>query len=93
MSNKPLFIPLKAEYFNAFKNGTKVTEYRLYGPKWHEKTVFSGRPVILSKGYSGERLTGTVIRLRKIKNKITDIYPSGALLCAIDIADITESCC
>lgn len=87
---KPLFIPLKREYFEAFDNGTKRTEYRLYGPRWHEGTVIPGRPVTLSLGYSGARLSGTVRRMRKVKNTITDLYPRGATLCAIDIADISE---
>lgn len=58
---KPLFIPLKAEYFEAFKAGTKTTEYRVYGPRWNERTCAIGRPVVLSKGYGkAHRLTGTV---------------------------------
>lgn len=87
---KPLFVPLKREYFEAFYNGTKRTEYRLYGPRWHEGTVIPGRPVTLSLGYSGARLSGTVRKMRKVKNTITDLYPRGAILCAIDIADISE---
>ena len=31
---KPLFIPLKAEFFNAFERGEKTAEYRVYGPRW-----------------------------------------------------------
>lgn len=87
---KPLFVPLKREYFDQFANGTKRTEYRLYGPRWHEGTVIKGRPVTLSLGYSGARLNGVVVRMRKIRNTITDLYPRGAILCAIDIADISE---
>ena len=30
---KPLFIPLKREYFEAFEAGTKDTEYRRHPPK------------------------------------------------------------
>lgn len=88
---KPLFVPLKREYFEAFRSGNKRTEYRLYGPRWHEGTVIKGRPVTLSLGYSGARLTGTVKRMRLVKNDITDLYPRGATLCAIDIADIFEA--
>ena len=89
---KPLFVPLKTQYFNAFKSGIKKTEYRLYGPRWHEGTVIKGRPVTLSKGYSGPRLYGVVVRMRKIKNTITDLYPYGAILCAIDITNISKRC-
>lgn len=57
----PLFIPLKTEYFEAFKSGTKTVEYRPYGPRWNENTCPIGRPVVLSKGYGkAHRLTGHV---------------------------------
>lgn len=56
-----LFIPLKTEYFEAFKAGTKRTEYRVYGPRWNERTCTVGRPVVLSKGYGRtHRLQGEV---------------------------------
>lgn len=58
---KPLFIPLKTEYFEAFRAGTKDTEYRWYGPRWNEKTCRRGRPVVLSKGYGKDhRIQGTI---------------------------------
>lgn len=61
-STKPLFIPLKAKFFDQFKAGTKTTEYRLRGPRWNAETCWLGRPVILSKGYGkAERLTGKVV--------------------------------
>lgn len=82
---KALFIPLKTEWFMAFKSGKKKTEYRLYGPRWNENTVIPGRPVTLSHGYSGDRIKTKVLRLRKIKNTITDIYPKNATLAAIDL--------
>jgi hypothetical protein len=59
---KPLFIPLKTEFFEAFENGTKDTEYRLYGPRWNERTCSIGRQVVLSHGYGTKRrLRGVVI--------------------------------
>jgi hypothetical protein len=61
MSDRPLFIPLKGEYFDAFANGTKTTEYRIYGPRWNRRTCQPGRAVTLSRGYSKrQRLTGRV---------------------------------
>jgi len=48
---KPIFIPLKTEYYEAFEDGSKTEELRLYGPRWNEKTCTVGRQVILSKGY------------------------------------------
>lgn len=63
---KPLFIPLKREHFEAFKAGTKPEEYRPYGKIWNEVTCHIGREVILSLGYSKEyRLTGTITSFRK----------------------------
>jgi hypothetical protein len=32
-------------------DGTKDTEYRLYGPRWNERTCSIGRPAVISKGY------------------------------------------
>jgi len=52
---KPLFIPLKAEYFDAFERGEKHTEYRRRGPRWNAETCFIGRPVILSRGYGRQK--------------------------------------
>lgn len=61
MSAKPLFIPLKREYFEAFRAGEKSTEYRPWGPRWNDKTCPVGRRVTLSLGYGkSHRLYGTV---------------------------------
>lgn len=60
---KPLFIPLKTEFYEAFKAGTKDTEYRLHGPRWNERTCKPGRAVILSKGYgTRNRMRGYIER-------------------------------
>lgn len=57
----PLFIPLKREFFEAFKNGTKTVEYRKAGPRWNTRTLIVGRPVVLSLGYGkGNRLSGAI---------------------------------
>lgn len=58
---KPLFVPLKTEYFELFKLGKKHEEIRVYGARWNERTCSIGRPVVLSKGYGkSERLRGTI---------------------------------
>ena len=58
---KPLFIPLRREYFEAFKAGDKIEEFRPEGPRWNARTCRIGRPVVLSLGYGkGERLAGRV---------------------------------
>lgn len=54
MDEKPLFIPLKREFFQAFKAGEKVEEYRPEGPRWNARTCRVGRPVVLSLGYSDD---------------------------------------
>lgn len=62
---KPLFIPLKREYFEAFRTGQKVEEFRPEGPRWNARTCAVGRPVVLSLGYGkAHRLTGVVTGYR-----------------------------
>ena len=85
--SRPLFIPLKAEYYQAFLYATKSTEYRLFGPRWNLKVCAVGRRVRLSYGYgkSRPRLHGEIVRVRRIRNTLTSIYPKGAWLCAMTI--------
>ena len=62
---KPLFTPLKAEYFNAFERGEKKEEYRIFGKRWNHISCFIGRHVVLSYGYSKKRrLRGVVSSFR-----------------------------
>lgn len=62
----PLFIPLKAEFFEAFQAGTKTEELRRYGPRWNERTCRVGRAVVLSRGYGRQaRLQGRIWRFKK----------------------------
>ena len=47
-----LVLPLKAEYFNAIKDGSKPVEYRLDTPYWRRRLV--GRSydrIVLTLGY------------------------------------------
>jgi hypothetical protein len=58
---KPLFIPLKTEFFAAFEQGSKTHEMRPYGKRWNESVCFVGRAVVLSKGYGkSNRLYGRI---------------------------------
>ncbi len=60
---KPVFIPLKRQYFEAFKSGHKKIEYRRIGGQFTLANCFPGREVTLSLGYGTRlRLRGTVIR-------------------------------
>ena len=64
-TEKPLFIPLKREFFEAFANGTKTEEIRVFGKTWSEKNCRIGRPVVLSLGYGTKRrLSGHVAGFR-----------------------------
>jgi len=87
---KPLFIPLKTEYFNAFKSGEKFIEYRAYGPRWNEKTCPAGRRVVLSKGYGKhERITGVILAayiLNYPPDVFYTIYPCDKKCFGIGIA-------
>ena len=84
MSQKPLWIPLKTEYFLAFESGEKKVEYRLYGSQWTERTITPGRPAVLGHGYSGRRLTATVT---KFETRIMDtqIYGKGKRIACIHL--------
>jgi hypothetical protein len=66
MSHKPLFVPLNAEFFDAFAAGTKTEELRRYGARWNERTCPVGRRVVLSRGYGkAKRLAGRIVRFKK----------------------------
>lgn len=55
-----MFIPLKKKYFEQFAAGEKTEEFRLYGKRWNESVCAPGRDVVLSCGYSGARMNGTI---------------------------------
>lgn len=88
---KPLFVPLKSRYFRAFESGVKTVEYRRCGRGWNERTCWIGRPVTLSHGYSGARLTARINSVRVIAaSEIADpdpYLPTDTLI-AIDLVDI-----
>jgi hypothetical protein len=70
---KALFIPLKAEFFAAFADGSKTVEFRRYGPRWNERTCWPGRAVVLSRGYGRQhRLTGVVTWFRVSEHHAID---------------------
>ena len=59
---RPLFIPLRAEHYDAYASGAKTTEYRRYGPGWNHNTCTIGRAVTLSRGYGkAHRLGGRIV--------------------------------
>lgn len=92
---KPLFVPLKTQYYEEFVSGDKDTEYRKYGPGWNEKTCPIGRPVVISKGYGKYRRSKGVIRSFEVIDSTTipsarEVYgPVKIELAAIGI-DLTD---
>lgn len=92
LEGKPLFIPLKTEWFLKFESGTKTTEYRAYGPRWNEKTCQYGRPATLSHGYNGRRLKRYVVGFAKIPRRLApavarEIFPKARSIAAIKLAE------
>ena len=96
---KPLFIPLTTKYYEAFKNGTKTDELRLYGKRWNEKTCAIGREIILSKGYGKrERMKGHISKFKKqhgstfgstYKESILDVFFNlDVYIACISISDL-----
>lgn len=79
VKTQPLFVPLRRQYWIAFRDGRKRTEYRLYRGQWTTQSVWQGRKVILSLGYSGDRLFGVVTRVRTLRARdvpgIELVYP------------------
>ena len=91
MDEKPLFIPLRTEWYRQFEAGTKDTEYRAYGPRWNEETCRVGRKAILARGYSTpDRMERTVVGFKKIRWALApiaacEIYPNSDFIAAIEL--------
>jgi len=83
-----MFIPLRRKYFEQFLAGTKRIEYRLHGPRWNERTAWIGRPVTLSLGYSGARLSARVVAFAVVQGSTLadpEPYSSDDMLAAIEL--------
>lgn len=87
---KPLFIPLKTKYFDAFADGSKTVEYRRYGRQWTEQHCKIGRAVVLSKGYSGPRLRSRVVGFKTAVMN-SEIYGKSVLIACIRLAAPMQS--
>jgi len=93
MSEKPLFIPLKTEFFRAFESGEKREELRAYGPRWNEKTCTIGRAVTLSHGYGlKERLSGTIWKFKRQHGTTFGSTYQAAILKCFGTLDIWIAC-
>lgn len=63
---KPVFIPLKTKYYEAFCDGSKTVEYRRWGKRWCFKNCQPGRRVVISKGYGKKhRREGVIVSFGK----------------------------
>lgn len=87
---RPLFLPLKAEWFDAFEKGEKGEEYRAYGTRFNEVTCTVGRSVVLSYGYGKKRrLQGKISFFRTAPMSefpvAQSIYPDHDLVAIIGI--------
>lgn len=96
--DKPLFIPLRAQWFIMFEVGTKDTEYRAYGPRWNENTCYVGRKATLSYGYSGRRMERRVTGVRKLSTfdkavppGAREIYPNATHFAAIELRGVVQT--
>ncbi len=90
MSDKPLFIPLKREWFEAFASGGKAEEFRPYNARWNEQSCRIGRAVVLSCGYGTQRrmrgvVTGFRVAGPGAHPAIRSVYPTGDRFAAIKI--------
>lgn len=72
MTDDRLFVPLNAEPFEKFEDGSKTWEVRGYDDRFNRQTVTIGRDVELRYGYAGRPLWG-VIDARAIARSIEAI--------------------
>lgn len=90
---KPLFIPLVGKYFDAFADGSKRDELRLYGPQWNERTCVKDRPVVLSRGYGkAHRLSGHIISFKKQRGDTFGSTYRQAILDVYGTLDVEIAC-
>jgi hypothetical protein len=90
VTTKPLFIPLMAIHFDAFKAGAKTREFRPLGPRWNLDTCTIGREAVLSRGYSKhsrilKRIVATCVT-NTPPPEFLQIYGEGKLCLAIELA-------
>jgi hypothetical protein len=83
---KPLYVILRRQWFDAFVDGSKTEEWRRYGAHFNEETCSIGRQVTLALGYTRRRMTGRIRSFRTVRLKPGDaacaIYGEGAV-CAV----------
>jgi hypothetical protein len=92
-TRKPLFVPLRTEFFEQFKNRTKSTEYRLYGSRWNERHCSPGRRVTLSHGYGKHaRLYGQINGFSRYPASIIPTADQKDVLSVFGRLDVELAC-
>jgi hypothetical protein len=86
-----IFVPLRSEHWAAFRDLRKSIEWRAWGARWNDRTIVPGRTIILSKGYTRDRLHGVVVKVHRVPRALAPdgaraIYPDVETFCAIEIA-------
>ncbi|TVO70866.1 hypothetical protein FHP88_15540 [Sedimenticola selenatireducens] len=90
---KPLFIPLNTEYYEAFEDGSKTEELRIYGPRWNLETCREGRPVILSKGYGKQnRMKGRIWKFKKQHGSLFGSTYKASIQAVYGTLDVDIAC-
>ncbi|MGH8293776.1 MAG: hypothetical protein ACRESA_09945 [Gammaproteobacteria bacterium] len=94
---KPLFIPLRREYYEAFAAGVKRHEYRCYGARWNERTCRIGRPAVISCGYGKQaRIDAWIVSFNRqpigvVPKLVRRIYPQAETIAVIGLAMAKET--
>lgn len=85
--DKPLFVPLMRQWFEAFARGEKHAEWRRYGGPWNERTCRIGRRVTLSLGYTHTRIAAeiTSFAVRPATGPAAELYGKGTPCAVIGI--------
>jgi hypothetical protein len=90
-ATKSIFVPLRSKHWVDLRDRRKSIEWRAWGARWNDRTITPGRTIILSKGYTRDRLRGVVIKVHRVSRSLTPdgaraIYPDVETFCAIEIA-------
>lgn len=80
---KPLFLTIKKEHFDAIKNGTKKQEYRDLTQYYYDRFKSSPQTVIFQNGYSknSPRITLEVLNIYECNKLNCYVIKLGKILC------------
>ena len=80
---KPLFLTIKKEHFDAIKNGTKKQEYRDLTQYYYSRFLSSPQTVIFQNGYSknSPRITLEVLNIYECNKLNCYVIKLGKILC------------